>query len=194
MTAGISVKLIRRNKITSTIVVCVTLSFIPSCDVVDVPLPEKAGHVRVSRDGDDYYVSVTTPNGSFEKWMWTDWGPAQRTGLYVTSEGWIAALGAGGAAAFIAMPEDGKPFDVTDADVARTDSATWRYMGAVDRDYATGSLRFFGPTEQPECTDMFGAGESQYRFVAQWETACDCVQRAAKYGEACNIKAFPMAR
>lgn len=183
--------LVRRNKITTAILLGVGLLLLPNRDAVEISLPNSQATVRVGRDGDDYYVSVKTPFGAFDKWMWEDWGPAQRTGLYLTSEGWIAALGAGGVATFIAVPEGREPTEVDSVEAKRTDSSKWRYLGAVDRDYGTRSLRFFGPSDQPECFDTLGAGESPYRSLAQWETACDCVQRAAMSEEVCNMSSIP---
>ncbi len=194
MNAGILrnriVGLVRRNKITTAILLGVGLLFLPNRDAVEISLPNNQTTVRVGRNGDDYYISVRTPFGVFDKWMWEDWGPAQRTGLYLTSEGWIAALGAGGVATLVTVPEGREPSEVDSMASKRTDSSTWRYLGAVDRDYGTRSLRFFGPAEQPECFDTLGAGESPYRFLAQWETACDCVQRAAMSGEACTMSSI----
>lgn len=137
---------------------------------VAVPLPIASAIARIQAADGGYVIVVETSHGRLRHRLWEDWGPADRTSLYVTPEGWVVALGGGGEDTMITIAGASAPVLVDIGERRRTNSETWRYVGAVDRQDRR--LRFFAPSEQAECFAMFGAGSSPYRREHQVEHFC----------------------
>jgi hypothetical protein len=147
----------------------VMVSFIRSEEVV-VTLPIASALARVQAADGGYVIVVETPHGRIRHKLWEDWGPADRTSLYVTPEGWVVALGGGGEDTMIAITGASAPALVAARERGRTNPDAWLYIGAVD--VQDRRLRFFAPSEQAECFAMFGAGASPYRKDHQAEHFC----------------------
>jgi hypothetical protein len=152
-------------------------------DSVTVPLPGLHSKARVEVWGNTFSegrfeIVVTSPEGSARSVLWEDWGPAQRASLYLTPDNWLVVLGGGSINEMIEIPASAPPKIVPHERRPRDAGDQWAYLGAVDRGYVGGvvRLKFFSPSEQPECVPMYGEGRSPYRVQHQESRPCSSSQ------------------
>lgn len=131
----------------------------PISDVeVPIPLPSVRVGVQLwaSWDSDgSFWLTAENSNGSVERSLWEDWGPARRSSFYLTAEGWLAVLAIGELVALIEFPSDGPPRSVGLEKRWRDSSdpsKEWTYIGAVD---GLGPQYFILPTST-ECVQTLG--------------------------------------
>lgn len=147
----------------------VMVSFAPA-ERVAAPLPMAGAVAYAERwtgfNGTDLKLVVETPAGSAEHQLWTDWGYAGRINLYRTPDDWLVALGGGEVARMFELKASTRPRAVSSREKPSSDSETWTYLGAIDRDHP-GAWRFFSPEEKSECFATFGFGGSPHRAERQ---------------------------
>ena len=141
-----------------------------------VDLPIDATVARIEQwwgiaDFGKYEIVLSTPRGSVRSFLFTNIETANRTNLYVTPDRVVAALGAGGEATFISVPENAAPHEISARELADPNSDTWIYVGAVDLNEKK-QLQFFSPQVQTECFPMLSAGESPFRRKYQVQHSC----------------------
>lgn len=150
---------------------------LPSASV-DVPVPLAGVAVRFEAwsgvADETFWLVVQTPRGATKRRLWSNWGPATRVNFYRTPDEWLVVLGGGGDSEMVDVNDPKAGEDVFKPRVSSSDSATWTYLGAVDRPRREPKARrFFSPAELRECFAMFGAGYSPYRVSRQAESRCD---------------------
>ena len=146
---------------------------------VTIELPEALGvaHVQVwgnTMSEGRHELLVRTPRGSVRRVMWEDWGPAQRTSLYLTPGRHLVAIGGGSVAAVVTVDAGARPA-LGRLDGAERESERWRYLGAVDRDDRRGYF-LWPPNQFRECNAEFGAGSIPYRRTAVEHDFCPSPQ------------------
>ena len=141
--------------------------------IVPLPLNGAVARVEVWRNTSSegrFEIAVETSHGSESHVLWDDWGPAQRTSLYLTADRRLVVLGGGGIAEMIAVPPRTKPRWLPYAKRPMETGDAWQYLGAVDR--YLDHLVFYLPSQQKECIPLYGAGTSPYRKPHQSENSC----------------------
>ena len=108
-----------------------------------------------------FVAAVQNRYGTESHDLWEDWGPAQRASIYLADDGRVIVLGGGGRDARFKLPSHAAPNWIPYSERPSETGADWHYIGAVDREQ--GDLVFYGPTTQPECIPLYGAGFSPYR-------------------------------
>ena len=146
-----------------------------SSEAVGLRLPGggASAHVWAESEGlgeQRLMIAVQNSRGRVSRTLWVDWGPAHRVNLYLTSEGWLAALGGGGDAEMFEIPSGARPRWIPYDNRPRSDGRDWQYIGVIDQ--FEGKLKYFSPAQSTECLPMYGAGFSPYRKVHQAEHDC----------------------
>ena len=102
------------------------------------------------------YLNVTTSSGTVSKKMFSDWGGASRTSLYLTPDRRLMVLGPADNDYSISL----SPLQI--GSILRQSSDDWIYLGAFDfyRDASSGRgvrvFRFLTAAEQAECIPSMG--------------------------------------
>lgn len=157
------------------IIILVVWAVVPSliwpAAQVTVPLPVPGVSVRIevwSWEG-QYDLVVRNGFGEIRVAMWKDWGPAQRSSLYLGPDDELFVVGGGGLAMVVlergAAPRLARPEERTDLDDGR-----WQYLGAVDN--FDDGYRYAPPEEEEECVDFFGEG-LRVRAAYEAENSCN---------------------
>jgi hypothetical protein len=125
--------------------------------------------------GDDWMpysrLRIENARGRLDKRMWTDWGPARRGTFYLTRENWLVAVHPGGGATVITLNTDEAPKEIGEFALRASPSELWRFIGTVLDPAPSMELRFFSPSQMPECIPLFGAG-SNFRLEHQDQLDC----------------------